>query len=284
MKIKRIIFWICIAVVAAGLSYIAVYYIGQSRRNAIYEDLKNQTAQETVTPTPEATDTPEPTETPEATKKATKTPTPKPTKTATPTPTPEPYESPIDFESLYRINEDVVGWIDIKDTGIEYPIMQHPFENEYYLNHTIEHYAGYPGSIFIWSSDKSDFSQFNTVIYGHNMLNGSMFAGLMNYQDPTYMENHREIKIYTPEAEYTYKVFAGVVYSDVLIPAEFDETTEEGRQAFLDSLTDTRSLSSYVLDDVEVTPDDHIITLSTCLGVDLDIRYLVVAVREDDEQ
>lgn len=277
-KTRTFLFWLMIAIVVAGISYIVAYNVGKKQRNAIYEELQ-QTA---VVATPTATSTP--TETPTPTKAPTKTPTKAPTKTPTPTPTPEPYNSPIDFEALWAINPEVVAWLEIPDTYIEYPVLQNLVDNQYYAEHTIEGYAGYPGSIFITSDVKGDFSLFNTVVYGHNMEDGTMFGMLAAYSSPDYLNDHRKIKIYTPEAEYTYTVFAAVVYSDDYITGKYDNYDIEKAMAFLDSLDEVKNLSNIILDDVKITKDDHILTLSTCVGTGETNRFLVVAVRDKDEK
>ena len=165
---------------------------------------------------------------------------------------------------------------------MDYPVVKHPTDDEYYLNHTIEGLRGYPGSIYCFGYTRPDFSQFNTIIYGHNMISGTMFADLNRYTDRSYLEEHPLVQVFTPEAEYSYRIFAFVMYDDRLIDSYFDFRIPEDRQAFLDSLKVEDGGRSYVLDDVSVDVwNDHIITLETCHSVPHE-RTIVVAVREHE--
>ena len=96
-------------------------------------------------------------------------------------------EIPIDFSGLKNQNEDIYAWIRIPGTVIDYPILQHPEDDTYYLNRTAERKKGLPGSIYTENLNKTDFSDRNTLIYGHNMKNGSMFGDLSLYMDSNYM-------------------------------------------------------------------------------------------------
>ena len=88
----------------------------------------------------------------------------------------EPLLAPIGFYEAQEINSDAYAWIEIKDTNIHYPILQHESDDAYYLNHRIDGVAGYPGSIYTERVNAKDFSDYNTVVYGHNMKNKTMFV------------------------------------------------------------------------------------------------------------
>ncbi len=227
---------------------------------------RDEAVKEAETPAPIATSTPVPE------------PTPAPTPEPTPTPTPEPYVSPIDFESLWAVNPHVVAWLDIPGTVIQYPILEHPTEENYYLNITIDGNSGYPGSIYINAIEGKDFDTFNTVIYGHNMANGTMFADLTKFQDAEFMNSHREVHIYTPQMEHIYTVCALVIYDDRYITYTYNDDVEADRAAFLRSVQD-----GTWMDDVDVTTEDHLITLSTCIGGMPDNRRLLIAVETGTE-
>lgn len=187
---------------------------------------------------------------------------------------------PIDFEAFQEQNGDIYAWIRIPGTVVDYPIVQHPEDDAYYLNRTVEGKTGLPGSIYTESLNKTDFSDRNTLIYGHNMKNGSMFGDLSLYKDSTYMKEHAEILIYTPEHIYTYRVFAAITYDNRHIMYAFDFSTDAGLQAYLDSIRAVRNMTSYLDESVEVTAEDQIITLSTCTGNKAK-RFLVEAVLEN---
>lgn len=266
-KKRKIVFFSCIAVMVAAAVFIGVYFIVQDRNSDIYEDLPNKVVDPNPKPNPDPAPKPNPDD-------------PDPD----PEPDPDPYVSPIDWQALWDINEEIYAWVRVPDTDVDYPVAQHPADNSYYLNYTIEGNAGLPGAIFSETYNKQDFSDFNTILYGHNMKNNSMFGGLDKYRDEDYLNEHREIIVYTPNAEYHYKVFAAVIYSSVHILKYYDNTIVSDRQAFLDSLSTTKNLNSHVLDDVEVTPDSHIITLSTCIGNQPKNRYLVIGVLEEPQE
>ena len=245
MTKKRItVLIVSLLIVAVGVGYITYYFTKKAAEDKAYRDLQKQVTVVYQEPEPE----------PEA-----------------------PYVSPIDFEKLWEVNPDVYAWIDIPGMDIQYPILQHPWDNKYYLDHTIDYQEGYPGSIYTKNINSKDFTDFNTVIYGHNMEFGSMFGTLKNYRDRDFFDNHREIKIYTPEKELTYEVFAAVVYDDRLITSYYDNNDTYQRQQYLDSIFGNRDINSIILSDYEVSTDDHIITLSTCIYGQPENRYLIVA-------
>ena len=100
-------------------------------------------------------------------------------------------EKEVDFADLQEnTNGDIYAWIHIPDTKIDYPVLQHPTDNSYYLNHNLDGSRGYPGCIYTEDYNKKDFTDPNTVLYGHNMKNGTMFAGLHKYGDSEYLEEH----------------------------------------------------------------------------------------------
>ncbi len=188
-------------------------------------------------------------------------------------------ESNIDVTSLKSINADIFAWINIPGTVIDYPIAQHPTDDAYYLTHGPEGMKSSHGSLFIESCDPISLQDFNTIIYGHNMKDGSMFAGLHKYEDREFLENHRDITISTADHKMSYRIFAAVMYSDIYIPYYYNDAVKANRLAFLESLgTDNVKSRSIILDDEKVTADDHIITLSTCDGKLRDNRFIVVAV------
>ncbi|MCD7757613.1 MAG: class B sortase [Clostridiales bacterium] len=185
----------------------------------------------------------------------------------------------IDFADLQaNTNEDIYAWISIPDTNIDYPIVQHPTDDTYYLNYNLDGTAGLPGTIYTEKANAKDFSDFNTVIYGHNMQNGTMFQNLHNYSDGTFFEEHPYVYIYLEDFTLKYQVYAAYEYSDVHMLYAFDYSTEEGRQEFLDEIAGLRSLSYIYDEEVTVTTGSNVITLSTCVHNVPEKRFLVNAV------
>lgn len=258
MKQRNKWFWVFFVIFVIAVGVGAGYYFGQKDREQVYEDLaeENKKPQEETKQEEQTTDEPAEEE--------------------------KTVEIPIDFSSLKEKNSEVYAWIRIPDTQVDYPILQRASDDLYYLDHTIDGAEGLPGSIYTQSLNAQDFSDKNTVIYGHNMRDETMFGGLKSYMDESYMKAHSQILIYTPGHILTYQVFAAVTYDNRHILNSFDFKSEEGFQEYLDSLKEVRNMSSYIDSDVEVTTEDKIITLSTCNG-NSDQRFLVEAVLVNEE-
>lgn len=190
---------------------------------------------------------------------------------------------PVKFEELQAVNPDVYAWITVPGTDIDYPILQHASDNTYYLMHNIDGSYGYPGCIYTENMNSKDFTDNNTVIYGHNMKNGSMFAQLHKFEDPDFFKENREVLIYLPDEVLHYTIFAAHIYDDRHLLYSFDFTDPEVYQKYLDSIFSTRDMSANIDKDITVTTDDQIITLVTCIGSQPSNRLLVQAVLTDRE-
>ncbi len=190
-------------------------------------------------------------------------------------------ECPVDFEGMWEINKDVYAWITIPGTVIDYPILQHETDNTYYLNYNIDGSYGYPGCIYTENMNSRDFTDNNTVIYGHNMKNGTMFAELHKFEDTSFFEEHTKIYIYTPEKELDYTIFAAYIYDDRHLMYSFDFADSQVYAAYLEDIRSMRSMNALFREDITVTAEDKIITLSTCIGNQPDKRLLVQAVLDE---
>lgn len=188
-------------------------------------------------------------------------------------------EKEIDFADLQaNTNADIYAWIYLPDSKIDYPIVQHPTDNYYYLNYNLDGSKGYPGCIYTEDYNTKDFTDPNTVIYGHNMKNGTMFAGLHNFEDIQYFDENRYVYIYTPDELLVYEIFAAYEYDDRHLLYNFDCTNETIYQNYLDEISNVRTMNRNMKEDVEVTTADKIITLSTCIANKPNNRYLVQGV------
>lgn len=190
----------------------------------------------------------------------------------------------VDFESLWEVNPDIYAWIEIPGTMVSYPVLQHKDNDAYYLDHTVDHRSGLPGAVYSERVTSTDFSEFIHILYGHNMKNQTMFGALHNYEKEEYLKENSYIYIYTPDHIYVYRIFAAVVVSDAHIMYSYDFTTKEGRQQYLDylySLEANNDHRNHYLAEAEVTSEDRILTLSTCIGQDAAHRYTVHGVLLD---
>ena len=189
---------------------------------------------------------------------------------------------PVDFAYLLSRNEDIIGWIEVDGTAVDYPILYDATTTMTYLNRNyLRTYSPY-GSVFMLAENSADFSDFNTVIYGHNMLDGSMFASLHSFEDRNFFEQHRTIMVYTPDRVLTYEIFAAYRTDNLDQVANFPSDTPEERQAYIDRIY-THEVRANFDRSIVVTPDDRIITLSTCIANPA-YRYLVQGVLVSDQE
>lgn len=193
-------------------------------------------------------------------------------------PAEEPVEIPVDFASLQAENPNIYAWIKVPGTDVDYPILQKEEDNAWYLTHNVNGESDKAGAIYTENYNQKDFEDPNTVIYGHNMKNGTMFRTLHNFEDRTFFDEHREVLIYTPDAIRHYQIFAAYVYDSRHLLLNFDFNDPEEYQSYLNEIFALRDMTSFVDTSIEVTTKDKILTLSTCYKGMADRRYLVQAV------
>ena len=186
----------------------------------------------------------------------------------------------LDWKKLHAINPDIYAWIYIPNTEVEYPIVQHPSEDEYYLNRNLDGSFGKPGCIFTQHYNHKDFLDLNTVVYGHNMKSGRMFRSIHQFEDKKFFEENPYIYVYTEDRVLIYEVFAAYLSDDSHILNTNDLTTTEGYAHYLEKVY-RESKSGNVRDDITVTAMNRILTLSTCASRS-NQRYLVQGVLLND--
>jgi sortase B len=195
----------------------------------------------------------------------------------------EAYLSPIDFAGLQAVNKDVYAWLTVAGTEIDYPLLQHPIDDTYYLNYRIDGSYGLPGCIYTESLNARDFSDQNTVIYGHNMKDGSQFAQLHKFRERGFFDDNREVVIYLPDRELHYQIFAAYIYDDRHLLYSFNFADPRVYAKYLEAIFDRDDNRSLVDKGIAVTADDRIITLATCIANEGDKRLLVQAVLVNPE-
>ncbi len=175
-----------------------------------------------------------------------------------------------DFDSLKKINKDTIGWIYLPDTKLNYPIVKGT-DNEYYLTHMFDGKSNSSGSIFADCNSNSDFDTYNTVIYGHHMKNGSMFAVLSKYKSKAWYDEHPILWLVTPEKVLKLRVYS--VYT-ANVSQNAWKMGFDGQREYKEWLTETKNLSEI---STNIYPDENnpIITLSTC-SYEFDNARLVV--------
>ncbi len=192
-------------------------------------------------------------------------------------------ENPIDFKTLKSQNNDIYSWIYIPKTNVNYPVCQSPLDDNFYLDHDIYKNYSYAGAIYSQYCNKRHYSDRVTVLYGHNMADGSMFANLHYYSDKNFFDKNKYIYIYTPDRKLTYEVVSAFIYDDRHIMNSFDFSDDKVFSDYLEMIQNPRSVSKNVNENVDLTIDDKILVLSTCLNSG-EGRYLVQGVLVNDEK
>ena len=178
----------------------------------------------------------------------------------------------VDLAALREVNPDVVGWIVIPGTKVEYPLMQGE-DNDYYLKHTWKKKASSAGSIFLEKTISPDLSDFNTIVYGHRMINNSMFGSLKYYKKQTYWAEHPYVYIVDDAGVHRYEIFSAYEASVKGYTYQISFADETGKETFLDKCM------GWSVIETGVTPTirDRILTLSTCTGTGYETRWVVQA-------
>lgn len=196
-------------------------------------------------------------------------------------------ENPIDFASLRLENPDIYAWIYIPDTKVNYPVLQSPTDDSFYLNHDKDGNYSEAGAIYSQLANSTDFSDPVTVLYGHNMNSGGMFATLHYFENKEFFDSHQDMYIYTDGHIYTYKVIAAYQYDNRHILNSFNFADTAVTQQYFDSVLSPNSLVMNVREGVQLTAgSDKIVQLSTCTGDAnrLVRRYLVTGELVSDQQ
>lgn len=186
----------------------------------------------------------------------------------------DPMLRKIDFDALQERNPDVYAWIWIPGTNIDYPVLQSTVEaDDYYLNTTIDGQYGLPGSIYTEKYNSQYFVDPVTVMYGHELKDGTMFSELHKYEDKEFFDNYPYIYIYQPGLTLKYQIFAAVAFDDRYILGSYNFLDADDFQKYLDELLN--SIDGNVNRDVQVAQETTILTLSTCISAYPDQRWLV---------
>lgn len=177
----------------------------------------------------------------------------------------DPEQIEVDFAAMAELSDDIVAWIYCPNTQINYPVVQ-SYDNDYYLYHLMDGSWNANGTIFMDYRNEDDFSDYNTMIYGHHMKTGAMFADLMKYKSQSYYEEHPYMYIYTPEQNYRLELFAACIVDCVADIYDFEPSAAVIEECIRNSTFDA------ALD----YPANHIVTLSTCTYEYDDARYVVL--------
>ena len=252
-----ITFTLVIAVAGSGF-WLVHYFIDSREQKETYETLAEEFVLES-TPTPEST---MPAENSSPTENSSE-----PAESVSLTTAPPRH----DLAALAAENPDCVGWLTIPDTGIDYPVMHTPDTPEHYLRRDFYGESASGGTPFLDGRNAAQAEGQNLILYGHNMMDGSMFKPLISYLEPSFRETHQEIYLELSEKQYRYKVLAVV------------ETSTTSPFYTFTSLADPTAASDFratLLKETNldvVHQADGYLTLSTCNNGGGDSRVLVIA-------
>ena len=189
-------------------------------------------------------------------------------------------ERMLQVKELQKENPDIIGWLEIENTEINYPVLQYD-DNEYYMTHDYKKEYTRDGSLFLDKDYNWELPSTNLLIYGHNNQNDTMFHNLLDYQEETFYKEHPTIKFTTEKEDAEYEIIA-VFFSRVYYKSETDVfryyyfINAENEQEFNDYINNSKEASIY---DTGKTAEygDQLITLSTCSYHTEDGRFAVVA-------
>lgn len=186
-----------------------------------------------------------------------------------------PWLEDLDLEALREVNPDVIGWILIPGTCISYPIVQGE-DNDYYLNHTWDGRKSAMGAVFMEATNAADFSNFSTILYGHNLSMGTLFRPLHNYKDQSFWEENPFVYIVTDAGSFRYRIYAAYEVEVTGTTYWRHVDTELRQQEYVRFGLDRSVLDTGVVP-AAGTP---VLTLSTCTDYTFARRWVVQAVLE----
>ena len=187
----------------------------------------------------------------------------------------------LDWDALHEVNQDIYAWICVPGTLVDYPVVQHPTDNEYYLMHNLDGSYGYPACLYTENYNSKDFSDYHTVIYGHNMKDGTMFASLHYFETMDISSENQFFYIYTDDEIRVYLIVGAYQFLPKHLLRDYDMDNIYVYEQYLKdmfnlSYADTAGVSN-MRTDTELNMSDRIVTLSTCVNEsDHSYRYLVV--------
>ena len=187
----------------------------------------------------------------------------------------DPIPPVIDFDALTEVNKDVIGWIFIEGTDINYPLLKGK-TNKQYLFQSYEKKYAVAGSIFLDYRCSEDFSDYNTVVYGHNMKNGTMFGDIDKFADREYLLAHTTAYLSFPAETRRYHIYAWLAVGslDAEIYQNLNAGTQEERERFLSYVSEK---ATYINDSLTPSASDKFLVLSTCNNANTAERHILVA-------
>ena len=188
-------------------------------------------------------------------------------------------QSPQDvLKQKFHQNPDVYAWVSVDGTRIDYPIAQHPTDDSYYLSHDLDGNETYYGAIFTELVNTKTFNDSVTIIYGHAMVDDSMFGSLDYFADQQFFKDHTQITIDTLDHHYEYDIIAAHPYVDDHLFHSFQLGTRSGLRTYLDTFRErVETYGGAYREQFIDSEKDKVLILSTCDAVSDSYRYVVTA-------
>ena len=183
----------------------------------------------------------------------------------------------MNLDALREVNPDVIGWITVPGTHVDYPLVQGA-DNDFYLDNTWKKEPNKGGAIFMEAQNSADMTDFNTIIYGHNMNDNSMFSDLEKYSRTGNADMGPTVYILLDNGVYRYDVFASYKANVKSIIYGMKVQTDKKRNEMIDFCLNYNEIRT----DIKPTPDDRLLTLSTCAGFGQTARWVVVGVYNEE--
>ena len=198
----------------------------------------------------------------------------------------DPGDFDVDFDQLESVNRDIYAWLYVPGTDVDYPVVCSTSngDDSFYLNHNIYRQYQFSGSVYSELKNRRDMSDPVTVLYGHNMLNGSMFASLHRFEDAQFFNKNTTAFLFTEDKVYTYLIYAAYDFDDRHILNSYHLDDEDGLTDYLESTLNPHSYNANVRKGVELNTDDRILVLSTCTNGAANTRYLVQGVLVNEQE
>lgn len=186
----------------------------------------------------------------------------------------------VNWDKLLKENKDVVAWLYLKDTVISYPVVQTD-NNDYYLRRLLDGKWDIKGTLFIDYRVEKPFESFNTVIYGHNMYDGSMFEPIPKYMDKeSFYKEHKNFDLLTPEGNKRLRVIGGSMVSPDSPMYKFAFYTAEEKQAYIKWIEENNQIPDLAGKPVNADENSKLVTMSTCAGPQQKDRFCLWCVVE----
>lgn len=195
-------------------------------------------------------------------------------------------QNPIDFTSLQKKNNDIYAWIKVPGTKVDYPVVQHPDDDDFYLKHdAYTKQWSSSGAVYAELGNTNDFNDRVTVLYGHNGYGDSMFTTLHKFEESEFFSAHDKFYIYMPHRKLTYRIVSAFKFDDRHILNCFDFNNNQEFLDFEKMLLNPETNNKQVRKpDSGLTLDDNVVVLSTCFTNQRSNRYLVCGVLIKDEK